>query len=125
MPISYRYDESANRILTRCEGGVVLEDIAEHFRRLGRDSRLRPHCEVLLDLSFPARLPGADEVDEVTTIIEGMADLMQFGRCALVAPEAVEYSLGRMFQEFAWPLFSGMRMFRTESAAIAWLNEES
>ena len=125
MPIAYRYDGFANRLSTRSEGVVTLSEISNHFRQLGRDARLRPRCDVMLVLSFPSRLPSAEQVDEVASIIEGMSDLVSFGRCAVVAPEDLAYGLGRMFQGFAWPSFSGVRVFRRESDATAWLDAEA
>jgi hypothetical protein len=122
MPVNYRYDESANRLMTRCEGDVNLSEIAEHFRKLGRDARLKPHCDVLLDLAFLTRLPSPEQVDDVATMIEDMIELVPFGRCAVIAGEEIGFALGRMFQGFTWPLFTGIRLFRLNAEAIGWLD---
>jgi hypothetical protein len=124
MPVIYRYDEYANRLTTRCEGSVTLHEVVEHFRQLGRDSRLRPHCDVLLDLTFQTRLPNADQMNEIMEIIEDMHELVPFGRCAVIATEDLAYGLGRMFQGFAWPMFTGIRVFRSNADAVTWVNEE-
>ena len=125
MPISYRYDATTNRLSTRCEGDVVLEDVLEHFRQLRCDARLKPRCDVMLDLTFQTRMPLPDQVDRVATTIEAGSDLVSFGRCAVVAAQDLAYALGRMFQGFAWPSFTGMRVFRSETEAIAWLDESA
>lgn len=122
MPVTYRYDEFANRLMTRCQGAVTQAEVMEHFRQLGRDSRLRPNCDVLLDLTFQARLPTADQLNEIAAVMEDMHDLVSFGHCAIIAPEDLAYGLGRMFQGFAWPMFTGMRVFRNSVDAVAWLD---
>ena len=124
MPVTYRYDEFANRLITRCEGAITYADVMEHFRQLTRDARLKPNSDVLLDLAFLITLPTAQQVNEVATMLEDMRELVPFGRCAVVAPEDVVYGLGRMFQGFAWPVFTGIRVFRSHADAINWLNEE-
>jgi len=124
MPVAYRYDEMANRLLTRCEGAVTYAEVMEHFRNLTRDSRLRPNCDVLLDLSFIIGSPTGGQMSEVTATLEEMHDLVSFGHCAVVAAVDVAYGLARMFQGFAWPLFTGIRVFRTHADATAWLNEK-
>ena len=124
MPVTYRYDEFANRLLTRCEGTVTYAEVMAHFRQLTRDSRLRPNSDVLLDLSFMISSPTGEQMSEVTATLEDMHDLVSFGHCAVVAPEDVAYGLARMFQGFGWPLFTGMRVFRAHADAIAWLDEK-
>ena len=125
MPVTYRYDDFTNRLMTRCEGAVTQAEVIEHFRQLGRDARLRPDCDVLLDLAFQTRLPTAEQMNEVAAFMEDMQHLVRFGRCAVIAPEDLAYGLGRMFQGFAWPMFTGMRIFRNNADAIAWLDEDA
>ena len=122
MPVSYRYDASTNRLTTRCEGAVTQQEVIEHFRQLGRDGRLRPGCDVLLDLSFQEALPTSDQMNDIMAIIEDIHDLVPFGRCAVIAPEDLTYGLGRMFQGFAWPMFIGVRVYRTNADAVSWLD---
>ena len=124
MPVNYRYDEFANRLVTRCEGSTTYAQVMEHFRHLTGDARLKQHCDVLLDLTFLIAFPTTQQVNQVATTLEDMRELVPFGRCVVVAPEDVVYGLGRMFQGFAWPLFTGLRVFRTQADAIGWLNEE-
>lgn len=110
--------------MTRCEGAVTKTEVIEHFRQLGRDSRLRPNCDVLLDLTFQMGLPTAEQMNEIAAYMEDMQYLVRFGRCALIAPEDLTYGLGRMFQGFAWPMFTGTRIFRNTVDAIGWLDRE-
>jgi len=125
MPITYRYDDTANRLVTRCEGAVTYQEVVEHFRQLGRDRRIKPHCDVVLDLSFQARLATAEQLDRIAEIIADMIEITPLGRCAVVAPEDVVYGLGRMFQGFTWPLFTGMKVFRSNTEALAWLDTDT
>jgi hypothetical protein len=124
MPVTYRYDELTNRLLTRCEGSVTYADVMQHFQHLTRDARLRPSCDVLLDFSFMVGSPTGDQMSQVTATLEDIHELVPFGRCAVVAPDEVTYGLGRMFQGHGWPLFGGIRVFRTHAEATNWLNEE-
>ena len=125
MPITYRYDDVTNRLVTRCEGAVLFADVVAHFRNLGRDARIKPRCDVALDLSFQTRLPSVDQLDDISAIIEDTSEIIPFGRCAVVAPEDLVYGLGRMFQGFTWPLFTGIKVFRNNADAIAWLDAEA
>jgi hypothetical protein len=123
MPITYRHDDLANRLVTRCEGSVRFPEVVEHFRQLGRDPRIKPGCDVILDLSFQTAMPTPEQLDDIAAIIEDVVEMVPFGRCAVIAPEDVVYGLGRMFQGFTWPLFSGIKVLRTNAEAIAWLDE--
>lgn len=125
MPIVYRYDPFNNRLTTRCEGALHLSDAIEHFGDLRRDARMRPHCDVLLDLCFVEGAATAQEVDAIAVMIEKVNEIVPFGRCAVVALEDLEYGLGRMFQGFTWPLFTGIKVFRRNAEAIAWLDAPS
>lgn len=125
VPVNYRYDEFANRLLTRCEGAVNLAEVGAHFKKLGRDARLKPNCDVVLDLSFQTHLPTAGQVDEIATMIEDMIELVPLGRCAVIASEDLGYGLARMFQGFTWPLFMGIRVFRNHTEAVRWLQQDA
>ncbi|HEY6598562.1 MAG TPA: hypothetical protein VIZ30_04590, partial [Pseudomonadales bacterium] len=102
MPVNYRYDDVANRLLTRCEGHVNLAEVADHFRKLGRDARLKPQCDVLLDVAFMTTPPSPAQLEDIAKMIEDMTELVPFGRCAVVAGEETGFQLGRMFQGFTW-----------------------
>jgi hypothetical protein len=125
MPITYRYDDLANRLVTRCEGGVRFQEVVEHFRRLGRDRRIKPGCDVILDLSFQTAMPTSEQLDDIAAIIEDVVEIIPFGRCAVIAPQDLVYGLGRMFQGFTWPLFTGTKVLRNNAEAIAWLDEDT
>jgi hypothetical protein len=125
MPITYRYDDLANRLVTRCEGGVRFPEVVDHFRQLGRDSRIKPGCDVILDLSFQTAMPTSEQLDDIAAIIEDVVEIIPFGRCAVIAPQDLVYGLGRMFQGFTWPLFTGTKVLRNNAEAIAWLDEDT
>ncbi len=58
------------------------------------------------------------------SIVEEMHELVPFGRCAVIAPDDLTYGLGRMFQGFAWPMFTSIHVFRNNADAGTWLNEK-
>ncbi len=123
MPIIYRYDEHARRLVTHCEGGVRFQEVIEHFRQLGRDPRIKANSDVVLDLSFQTALPTLEQLDDIAAMIEDAAELVPFGRCAVVAAEDRVHDLGRAFQGFTWPLFTGIKVFRHNTDAIVWLDD--
>ncbi|MCX7063819.1 MAG: hypothetical protein NT024_04470, partial [Proteobacteria bacterium] len=89
------------------------------------DAQLKPNCDVVLDLAFQTHLPTARQVDDIATMIEEMIELVPLGRCAVIANEDLGYGLGRMFQGFTWPLFTGIRVFRNHTDALGWLQQEA
>ena len=123
MPVHYRYDEAKRRLLTRCEGQVRLNDVVGHLRELTTISRLQPGSDVLLDFTFQTNLPPPDKIDNAAALLEEVNDLLQFGRCAVIAPDGIPNDIGRRFQAVSWPLFSGMRLFATSGDALDWLND--
>jgi hypothetical protein len=125
MPITYWYDDSSHRLVTRCEGNVRFADVVEHFRQLGQDARITPRSDVVLDLSFQTALPTPEQLDDVATIIEDAVEMTPLGRCAVIALEDSAYDLGQMFQGITWPRFSGIRLFRSNTDAIAWLDGDA
>jgi len=125
VTVDYRYDEFTNRVVTRCEGAVNLAEVTAHFRQLGRDGRLKPQCDVLLDLTFMTQLPNAEQFDHMITMLEDLIDLVPFGRCAVIETDGLAYELGRMFQGFTWPLFAGVRVFRNNADANVWLQQDA
>jgi hypothetical protein len=123
MPVYYRYDESKHRLLTRCEGDVRLQDVVGHFRELTTISRLQPGSDVLLDLTFQTNVPTTEKIDIAAAILEEVTELVQFGRCAVIAPHGTPTEIGRRFQAVSWPLFAGMRLFASSGDAIDWLEQ--
>lgn len=124
MPIHYRYDDAARRLLTRCEGQLTLPEVIAHFRELSGSTRLHPGSDVLLDLTFQTNVPPPEPLASAASVLEEVSELIPLGRCAIVAPNDVANEIGRRFQAVTWPLFTGIRLFRTNADAIAWLDAE-
>jgi hypothetical protein len=124
MPIHYRYDDAARRLLTRCEGQLTLQEVIDHFRELSGSTRLHPGSDVLLDLTFQANVPPPENLADAASVLEEVSELIPLGRCAIVAPNDVANEIGRRFQAVTWPLFTGARLFQTNADAIAWLDSE-
>ena len=124
MPIHYRYDDAARRVLTRCEGQLTLPEVISHFRELSRSTRLHPGSDVLVDVTFQTNIPQPENLASAASVLEEVTELIPFGRCAIVAPNDIAHEIGRRFQAVTWPLFTGVRLFSTNADAIAWLDSE-
>jgi hypothetical protein len=124
MPIHYRYDDTAHRVLTRCEGQLTLQEVISHFRELSRSTRLHPGSDVLVDVTFQTNVPQPENLASAASVLEEVTELIPFGRCAIVAPNDIANEIGRRFQAVTWPLFTGIRLFATNADAIAWLDGE-
>src|SRR5262245_48977314 len=125
MPMHYRYDESMRRLFTRCYGTLCLEDVIAHFRELTTLSRLQPKSDVLLDLMFLTGMPPTASIDQAARVLEELSDFLQFGRCAVVAPDGVPREVANRFQAVSWPLFGGIRIFATSGDAAKWLDQKA
>ena len=124
MPVHYRYDEPAHRLLTRCEGQVTVTEVIAHFRELTGSTRLHPGSDVVLDLTFQSNLPAPEALSSAAAVLEEIQELIDLGRCAVVAPNEVAAEIGRRFQSLTWPLFTGIRLFPTGVTANAWLDTD-
>jgi hypothetical protein len=124
MPVHYRYDDAARRLLTRCEGEVTIVEVIAHFRELTGVARFHPGSDVVIDLMFQSNLPPLELIDSAATVLEDVVELIPFGRCAIVAPNDLANEIGRRFQAVAWPIFSGMRLFPNAADAHAWLDAD-
>ncbi len=122
MPIHFRYDEPERRLYTRCEGEVKLTEVVGHFRELTGITRLHPASDVLLDLTFQTNLPRPESIDTAANALEEIRELVQLGRCAVVAPTALATEIGRRYQAVAWPLYSGLKLFSNSADATTWLD---
>jgi len=124
MPIHYRYDDTAHRVLTRTEGQITLQEVISHFRELSRSARLHPGSDVVVDVTFQTNVPVPEHLASAASVLEEVTELIPFGRCAIVAPNDVSNEIGRRFQAVTWPLFTGIRLFPTNADAIAWLDAD-
>src|SRR5262245_35679533 len=69
MPIHYRYDDAARRLLTRCEGQLTLQEVISHFRELSRSTRLHPGSDVVVDVTFQTNVPGPENLASAASVL--------------------------------------------------------
>ena len=121
MPVTYRIDQARHLIHTTCTGMVTLPDVLEHFAVLMQDPNRSHGLDVLLDLTQIATIPTSDELRIVTSEIAQIRPAIEFGRCAVAAPQEAMYGMMRMFEVYADGYFTEVQAFRTIEEAASWL----
>jgi SpoIIAA-like len=121
VPITYSIDIPTALITTRCFGHVTLAEVQEHFRELPRVWPPVDRLDVLLDLRDQTSLPGLRELQDVATEIAVQIGPHRFGRCAVVTERELVFGSMQMFEVLVSRFFEAFRVFRTPSAAVAWL----
>jgi hypothetical protein len=121
MPVTYQIDLARNLIRTRCTGDVTPEEVANHFRELARDPNRPKRLSVLLDLSEETSLPEVGDLRGVSNQIREIEQSVQFGVCAIVAPDDALFGMMRMFEVLASEHFVATRVFRELAEAEEWL----
>jgi len=122
MPITYHIDAAKRLIHTRCVGSVTPDEVSEHFAVLIEDPTCPDRLDVLLDLSEMTSLPARDQLRDVTLIIARIRARVQFGRCAIIAPQDVLFGMSRMFEVFAQDYFVATQVFRAVHDGTLWLD---
>jgi hypothetical protein len=121
VPITYSIDIPTALITTRCFGHVTLAEVQEHFRELPRVWPPVDRLDVLLDLRDQTSLPELRELQDVATEIAVQIGPHRFGRCAVVTERELVFGSMQMFEVLVSRFFEAFRVFRTASAAVAWL----
>jgi stage II sporulation SpoAA-like protein len=121
VPITYSIDIPTALITTRCFGHVTLAEVQEHFRELPRVWPPVDRLDVLLDLRDQTSLPELRELQDVATEIAVQIGPHRFGRCAVVTERELIFGSMQMFEVLVSRFFEAFRVFRTTSAAVAWL----
>jgi hypothetical protein len=121
MPISYRFDQAADLIRTRCTGDVTFQEVLDHFRELERDPSRPPRLDVLLDLTDMESLPDSGQLRVVASEIDDLGSKIQWGTWAIVANRDALFGMSRVFQVFAESHFAESRVFRDLDEAEGWL----
>ena len=122
MPIEYQIDHDWELVRTRCSGAVSLQDVIEHFDKLEQDRERPPRLHVLLLLDELETAPRSDELQAVARRINKLTTL-RFGLCAIVVDRDLIYGIARVFAALAESRFEAMQVFRSVTAAEAWLAE--
>jgi hypothetical protein len=124
MPVTYRIDNEARFIHTRCTGPVALNEVREHFVSLTQDPACPDHLDVLLDLSEMTTVPQSGQLRVVAADIARIRPKITFGSCAIVAPDIAVFGMSRMFEVFAEKYFDATHVFRSEAEATGWLDRK-
>ena len=121
MPVIYTIDVPSALIVTRCVGHVTLAEVRDHFRELARVWPPVERLNVLLDLTEQTSLPTLRELEGVAAEITAQLGPSPFGRCAVITEQDSLFESMEMFQVLVGHFFEKMEIFRTSSAAIAWM----
>ena len=121
MPVPYLIDQASRIIRTRCVGNVTFDEVMNHFRILADDPACLNYLNVLLDLTEMTSLPESKQLRSVSDQIGSVREAVQFGACAIVAPNDVLFGLTRMFSVFAENRFRVIQVFRKLDEAEVWL----
>ena len=121
MPIKYEIDVASALIITRCVGHVTVEEVLQHFRELPAHWPPVDRLDVLLDLTELTSLPTLTELQNVETEIEVQIGAHRFGRCAVITDRDSLFESMQMFEVLVNRFFDEIKIFRTATAAIAWL----
>jgi hypothetical protein len=118
LPISSEIDTDRGIVLTRLDGLVPEDEVADHNRRLGEDPRFKPHYRQLVDLT------GLTEIAFDTGAVKRAAEKHVFAagtRRAIVAPSDAAFGMSRMWATQSEPAGQRIEVFRDIEAAKAWL----
>jgi hypothetical protein len=121
MPVTYHIDAAKRLIHTRCVGPVTPEDVVAHFAILIEDPACPDWLDVLLDLSEMTSLPASDQLRDVASTIARIRARVQFGRCAIIAPQDALFGMSRMFEVYAQDYFVTTQVFRAVHDGTRWL----
>ena len=121
MPVTYSWDGPLLRLTLA--GTYEPEDIVRQFQAALADPRAVEKAALLVDLarseSIGTRSPG--QIRFVAQALEPHTARIR-GRCAIVAPEDVQFGLGRMGSVYSESVGVETEVFRTEDEALTWLD---
>ncbi len=121
MPVTYQIDAARERIHTMCSRPLTFTEVVDHFRTLKVDPACTGHLDVLLDVSDADSLPATNQLGAVSAELSAVRAKVEFGLCAIIAPQDAMFGVMRMFEILAGPYFRAIRVFRRADEAEAWL----
>ena len=121
MPITYTIDVPMALIVTQCIGHVTLAEVQEHFQELARVWPPVDRLDVLLDLTDQTSLPTLRDLEQAAKELDTRIGPWRFGRCAIVTQQDLLHGSMEMFEVLAGRFFEAIHIYRTPSAALAWL----
>ena len=128
MPISYRIDRDARRVIATASGILSDEDVFGYQRDAWSRADVAGFDEIVdmtgvNNVELP--VPSSDRMRALAAESADM-DAPQPSRFAIVAPGDLAYGLGRMYavyRETNGGSTKTVRVFRTMDEAVAWLDE--
>lgn len=128
MPISYRIDRNARRVIATASGILTDEDVFGYQRDAWSRADVTGFDEIvdMTDVNnVELPVPSSDRMRALAAESADM-DTPRASRFAIVAPGDLAYGLGRMYavyRETDRRSTKTVRVFRTMDDAVAWLDE--
>ena len=128
MPISYRIDWNARRVIATASGILTDEDVFGYQRDAWSRADVAGFDEIvdMTDVNnVELPVPSSDRMRALSAE-SAVMDAPQPSRFAIVAPGDLTYGLGRMYavyRETDRRSTKTVRVFRSMDEAVAWLDE--
>ena len=94
MPISFRYDDRQNLLLTKAEGNVSFDDIQRHLEAEYKTRHLGP--PELVDATGANTTVTSDQVKQLVEELKALALKCALGPTAIVTDSDVVFGMARM-----------------------------
>ena len=120
MPVTYQWDGPLLKL--ELAGTYEPEDVIRQFEAALADPRAAEKVALLVDLSRSESIGtrNPSQIRLVAQALEPYTERIE-GRCALVAPEDVQFGLSRMGSVYSESVGVEAEVFRSEEDALAWL----
>jgi len=122
MPVNYSIDSNQGLVHTVCEGDLVFDEVANHFRELGSDPAFVDQLNLLLELRAD-NVPTTQQVFNMIEPLRGAVGNRRFNRVAVVAFSEAWYGYARMFDAASSGFFMEPRVFSDLDTARAWIED--
>lgn len=127
MPIEYQIDHDRRLVLAKGTGAIVGDDLFAYQREVWSRPEVAGYNE-LADMSEVQNFvqPNSERIRKLAELSASM-DVSTSSRFAIVAPQALAFGLGRMYEiyrEMNEHSTKEVRVFRTREEALDWLKLE-
>jgi hypothetical protein len=123
MPITYRIDRAAHRVVLALSGAMVNQEIDACYGRLFLDPDYIAGLDLLVDLRASDDMPSAIDIRERARRAGALKGRFS-GRVAQVfATNGVQYGMGRMYSVFAQEFGIISDAFTSLEEADQWLKD--
>lgn len=117
MPAVSFVDSSHRVVVTICSGDLTLHEVKATFADIHGNPDFRPDFQQLIDLSEVSKCPLYSK--DLYQLKQAHDPFSNEGKRALVAPHAVLFGIGRMYQQILSS--SQFEVFRSLVDAMSWL----